>query len=137
MNIWTINHLIQIIKIISRKSQTSQLFNAEHVNCHQWATIHIQEINLIHDAIFYNYITFTITYLHNKKRNINKRIKELRLFLEIGRNQFALETGLTKKTIENIEIEKNDLAAWETCSFTQKRIFVQISIDNTQFFISF
>lgn len=37
--------------------------------------------------------------------SINQRVRELRNFLKLGRAAFSAETGLPKKTIENIENE--------------------------------
>jgi len=42
----------------------------------------------------------------------NKRIRELRDHLKLGRNDFAEKTGIPKKTIENIEQEKQKAYAW-------------------------
>ncbi|MGJ0482932.1 MAG: helix-turn-helix domain-containing protein [Methylomicrobium sp.] len=42
----------------------------------------------------------------------NKRIRELRDHLGMGRGEFAEKTGIPKKTIENVEQEKQKAYAW-------------------------
>lgn len=42
----------------------------------------------------------------------NKRIRELRDYLGLGRGEFAEKTGLPKKTIENLEQENQKAYVW-------------------------
>lgn len=44
----------------------------------------------------------------------NKRIRELRDHLGMGRGEFAEKTGIPKKTIENVEQEKQKAYAWHS-----------------------
>ena len=44
----------------------------------------------------------------------NKRIRELRDHLGLGRGDFAEKTGIPKKTIENLEQEKQKAYAWHS-----------------------
>lgn len=50
----------------------------------------------------------------------NKRIRRLRDHLGLGRNDFAEKTGLPKKTIENIEQEKQKVYAWHVEAIAKK-----------------
>lgn len=42
----------------------------------------------------------------------NRRIRELRDSLGLGRHAFSEMTGIEKRTIENIELEKQKVYAW-------------------------
>lgn len=47
-----------------------------------------------------------------KDYKTNKRIRELRDHLGLGRGEFSEITGIPKKTIENIEQENQNVYAW-------------------------
>jgi len=42
----------------------------------------------------------------------NRRIKKLREFLEIGRDEFGLKIGIKSGQLANIELEKQKTPAW-------------------------
>ena len=44
--------------------------------------------------------------------NTAERIRQIREKLELGRQAFADKTGIEKKTIENIELERQKVYAW-------------------------
>ncbi len=54
-----------------------------------------------------------------KEYETNKRIRKLRDHLGLGRGEFAEKTGLPKKTIENLEQEKQKTYAWHIEEITK------------------
>jgi len=43
---------------------------------------------------------------------VNKRIRELREHLKVGRSEFGEKTGIKRQNLQNIELEKQKAPAW-------------------------